>query len=268
VRDVLPFAAAAAIGTIYLRLTVIAMSLVASELETGYYATAYRVMEVIVAVPPLVVGATLPILARAARDDEQRLQYVLQRLLDATLIVGVGIVLAVTFGAPFAIEVLAGGESDPSIPVLRIQAIAIVAVFVGTSLGYGLLALHRYGSILFYAVAALVAGLALNVLLVPSLEAEGAAIAYVGAELVVMVLAYVLLMRAQPELRFSLYTPLRVAGAGAVAGAVALVPGLPSLPAAAAASALYIAALFALRGVPEELMQAFGRREPAPDDST
>jgi O-antigen/teichoic acid export membrane protein len=268
VRDVLPFAAAAAIGTIYLRLTVIAMSLVATELETGYYATAYRVMEVIVAVPPLVVGATLPILARAARDDERRLQYVLQRLLDSTLIVGVGIVLAVTFGAPFAIDVLAGGESDPSIPVLRIQAIAIVAVFVGTSLGYGLLALHRYGSILFYAVAALVAGLGLNALLVPSLEAEGAAIAYVGAEVVVMVLAYVLLMRAQPELHFSLRVPLRVAGAGAVAGGVALVPGLPSLPAAAAASALYVAALFGLRAVPQELLQAFKRRGPAPNDST
>ena len=95
VRDVLPFAAAAAIGSIYLRVTVIAMSLIATELETGYYATSYRVMEVIVAVPTLIVGATLPVLARAARDDEQRLQYVLQRLLDATLIAGVGIALAV-----------------------------------------------------------------------------------------------------------------------------------------------------------------------------
>ena len=75
VRGVLPYAAAAAIGSIYLRVTVIAMSLIASELETGYYATAFRVMEVIVAVPTLVVGATLPVLARAARDDHERLQY-------------------------------------------------------------------------------------------------------------------------------------------------------------------------------------------------
>ena len=224
----LPFAAAVAIGTIYLRLTVIAMSLVSTELETGYYATSFRVVEVIVAVPPLVVGATLPVLARAARDDERRLQYVLQRLFDATLIVGAGIGLVVALGAPFAVEVLAGGESDPSIRVLRIQAIAIVANFVATSWGYGLLSLHRHRSILFASVAALVTGLGLIALLVPDLEAEGAALAYVGGELVLAALMYLLLTRAQPGLHLSLRVPVRVAAAAALAGAVALVPGLPS----------------------------------------
>ena len=259
-RRVLPFAAAVAIGTIYLRLTVIAMSLISTELETGYYATAFRVVEVIVAVPPLVVGATLPVLARAARDDERRLQYVLQRLFDATLIVGVGIGLVVALGAPFAVEVLAGGESDPSIRVLQIQAIAIVANFVATSWGYGLLSLHRHGSILFASVAALVTGLGLTALLVPDLEAEGAALAYVGGELVLAALMYLLLARAQPGLHLSLRVPVRVAAAAALAGAVALVPGLPSVVAASAAAALYVAALFALRGVPQELLEAFQRR--------
>lgn len=269
VRSVLPFAAAVAIGAIYLRLTVIAMSLVAGDLETGYYATAYRVIEVIVAVPPLIVGATLPVLARAARDDEQRLKYVLQRLLDATLIVGVGIGLVVALGAPFAIEVLAGGESDPSIPVLRIQAIAIVASFVATSFAYGLLSLHRHGSILVYSVAALVVVVGLVTLLVPGLEAEGAAIAYVGGELVVMLLAYLLLARAKPELRFSPRVPMRVAAAAVVAGAVVVVLGLPSVAAAGVAAGLYVVALFALRAVPQELLEAFARGgRPAPSDST
>jgi O-antigen/teichoic acid export membrane protein len=258
--SVLPYAAATAIGSIYLRVTVIAMSLLASELQTGYYATAYRVMEVIIAVPTLVVGATLPVLARAARDDQERLVYVLQRLLDATLIVGVGIAIAVAFGAPFAIKVLAGGESDPSIAVLRIQAITIVTAFVTTSWAYGLLSLHRHGSILVYSFAALLGGLALTAALVPGLEAKGAAIAYVGGELIVMVLAYALLKRAMPELRFSLRVPVRVAGAAAAAGLVALVPGLPSAAAAAAASAIYLAVLFALRAVPQELLDALGRQ--------
>jgi O-antigen/teichoic acid export membrane protein len=258
-RGVLPYAAATAIGSIYLRVTVIAMSLLASELQTGYYATAYRVMEVIIAVPTLVVGATLPVLSRAARDDQDRLHYVLQRLLDATLIVGVGIAIAVAFGAPFAIKVLAGGKSDPSIAVLRIQAVSIVTAFVTTSWAYGLLSLHRHGSILAYSVAALLGGLTLTAVLVPALDAKGAAIAYVGGELIVMVLAYALLMRAMPTLRFSLRVPLRVAGAAAAAGLVALAPGLPSVVAATAATVIYLVVLFVLRGIPEELMNAFGR---------
>ena len=163
-------------------------------------------------------------------------------------------------GAPFAVEVLAGGESDPSIRVLQIQAIAIVANFVATSWGYGLLSLHRHGSILFASVAALVTGLGLTALLVPDLEAEGAALAYVGGELVLAALMYLLLARAQPGLHLSLRVPVRVAAAAALAGAAASVPGLPSVVAAAAASALYVVALFALRGVPQELLEAFQRR--------
>jgi O-antigen/teichoic acid export membrane protein len=260
VRDVLPYAAAVAIGTIYLRITVVAMSLIATELETGYYATAYRVMEVLVAIPPLVVGSTLPVLARAARDDRERLEYVLQRLLDATVIVGVWLGLAVALGAPFAVEVLAGGESDPSIDVLRVQAIAIVAAFVAASAQFGLLSLHRHRAILAYSVAALVSGLSLTLLLVPTLEATGAAIAFSAGEWIVTILAFTLLRRAQPQLRYSLRVPLRAVAAAAVAGALALLPGLSSLLSAIVATVVFFALLFALRAIPQELIEALSRR--------
>src|SRR5947209_13108932 len=91
IRSVLPFAAAVAIGAMYLRVTVIVMSLIATKTQTGYYATSYRVLEVLIAVPPMLVGSALPVLARAARDDRERLEYILQRLFQTTLIVGAGI---------------------------------------------------------------------------------------------------------------------------------------------------------------------------------
>jgi O-antigen/teichoic acid export membrane protein len=253
-----------AVGSIYLRVTVIAMSLLASEIETGYYATAFRVMEVIVAIPPIVVGATLPVLARAARDDAARLQYVLQRLLDAMLIVGLLLALAVLLGAPFIIHVLAGNASDPSIPVLRIQAIAIVAAFVATSWQHGLISMHRHAAILTYSVVALVTGVTLTVLLVPPLGAQGAAIAFSGGETVVTILAYVLLRRANPELHFSPRIPLRVIAAAAFGTLVLLIPGLPSVADAALGCAVFAAALLAFRAVPAELLEALGRRRAAP----
>ena len=46
-RIVLPYAGASALGTIYFRVTIVGMSLIASELQTGYYATSYRVLEVL-----------------------------------------------------------------------------------------------------------------------------------------------------------------------------------------------------------------------------
>jgi O-antigen/teichoic acid export membrane protein len=262
-RAVLPFAGAVAIGSIYLRLTVVMTSLIASDVQTGYYATAYRVLEVLIAIPALVVGSTLPVLARAARDDRERLVYVLQRLFEATLIVGAGLAVMLALGAPFAIEVLAGGKSDPSIPVLQIQALALVANFVATSFSYGLLSLHRHRELLVTASAALVLSLALTLALVPWLEAQGAALAFTLGEVAVALLALVFVRRAQPDARFPLRTVACVAAAAAAAASLALVPGLPSLARALVGAVIFFGVLIGLRAIPPELIDAFVRRPQA-----
>jgi O-antigen/teichoic acid export membrane protein len=262
IRSVLPFAAAVAIGTVYLRITVILMSLLASATETGYYATSYRVLEVLVAVPPLVVGSTLPIIARAARDNRDRLHYVLQRLFEATLIVGVALGLFLAIAAPFIVEVLSGHASSPSVPVLRIQALAITATFVASSWQYGLLSLYRHRALLVLSVMALTLSVALTLALVPQLEARGAAIAFTAGEVAVAVLAYLLLRRADPSLRVSLRIPVRVLVATALAGSAVFIPGLGSLVEAIVALTLFFVVLVALRGLPPELVDALRRRQP------
>jgi O-antigen/teichoic acid export membrane protein len=264
-RAVLPFAAAVAIGTLYLRITVILMSLLASAVETGYYATSYTVISVLIAIPALTVGATLPVLARAARDDHERLGYVLQRLFEVTLIVGVWLGLALALGAGFVIHVLAKGRSTTSVVVLEIQSVALITQFVASTWQYGLLSLHRHRALLFITVSSLGVSVCSTLILVPLFHARGAAIAFSAAEVSLAVSSFVLLKIARPELRFSSRVPLRVLVAAALGGAVLLVPGLTSLGRAVVASVLYLAALLSMRAVPVELTQALfrGRRTPS-----
>jgi O-antigen/teichoic acid export membrane protein len=262
IRAVLPFAAAVVIATLYLRVTVILMSLLASAAQTGYYATSYVVISVLVAIPSLTVGSTLPVLARAARDDHERLGYVLERLFEVTLIVGVGMGLVLSIGAGFVIDVLTKGDAHPSVVVLQIQALAIVTQFVGASWAYGLLALHRHRALLVASAAGLAVSVCLTLGLVPSLQARGAALAFAAGELAVAGCSFVALRRARPGSRFSLRVPVRVALAAVLAGGVALLLGLTSLPSAALAAGLYVGALIALRAIPTELFEALGARRP------
>ena len=78
-RDVVPYALATAAGLLYFRVAVVLMSLVSTERETGLYSAAFRIVEVLMIVPQLAVGALLPILARAASDDHDRLAYGVDR---------------------------------------------------------------------------------------------------------------------------------------------------------------------------------------------
>jgi O-antigen/teichoic acid export membrane protein len=256
IRAVLPFAAAVAIGTLYLRITVILMSLLSSAVQTGYYAISYNVVAQLIAIPALTVGSALPLLARAARDDRERLGYALERLFEVTLIVGVGLALVLALAAGFVIGVLAKGGSQVAVDVLEIQSFALLTQFVAAPWSYGLLSLHRHRELLLISLGSLAVSVGLTLILVPLLQARGAAIAFSGAELTLAVSSFVMLRRARPDLRFSARTPLRVLAAAALGAAVLLIPSLTSLSRAALGLVIYCAVLLLLKAVPAELTQA------------
>ena len=62
-RETFPFAVAIALSSVYFRLTVVAMSLDASALQTGYFSTSFRVVEVLIGLPTLVIGTAYPIIS-------------------------------------------------------------------------------------------------------------------------------------------------------------------------------------------------------------
>ena len=74
-RDSLPYAAAATVGILYFRVALIVVSLGSSAAQTGYYSTAFKVVEVISGFAFLMASSAFPIFARAGRDDHERLRY-------------------------------------------------------------------------------------------------------------------------------------------------------------------------------------------------
>ena len=262
-KDAIPFVAATAIFAVYFRISVVLMSLVSSELETGYFATSYRIVEIFLMVPGLLVGALFPVIARAARDDEARLAYAVRRIFEVAVILGAGFALCIALGAETIIDLVAGDEGGPSVPVLRIQGLAIVATFLAIGCGYPLLSLRRHRALLVSNTVALAASVVLTLVLGSAYGAQGAAIATVAAELALALSTAVLLVRARGGLRLPLGVLPPVAVALAVAASVTLVPGLPDAAAAVVAGAVYFGVLLALGRVPRELLEALRARPRA-----
>jgi O-antigen/teichoic acid export membrane protein len=260
IRSVLPFAAAVVVATLYLRITVVLTSVLTSHAQIGYYGISFTVISVLIAIPALTVGSTLPVLARAARDDAERLRYVIGRLVDVTLIVGVGLGLGLAVGAGFVIHVLTSGTAAPATDVLRIQSLAVVTNFIGAAPAYGLLVLHRHRSLLLISAVGLVVSVGLTLALVPALQARGAATAFSAGEFTILVLLLVGLRMARPDIKYSPRVPLRVLMAALLGGAVTLVPGLSSFVDALIAGVVYMGVLVVSGAIPPELTQALLRR--------
>ena len=202
------YALASAVGTIYVGVTVIVTSLVATAQETGYYGASYRIFTVVGNIPLLLVGAAFPVLARAARDDRERLQYALGRVWEMSLIIGTGIALTLATGARFAIDVVAGQGFGPAVPVLQIQSAAILGGFLAVALAYVLLSMHLHKALLVANSVGLVLSLALTLALVPSLGAKGGAIATVAGEFALTAGYFIAVRHAGLRLPFRIAVPV------------------------------------------------------------
>jgi O-antigen/teichoic acid export membrane protein len=262
-RDTLPYAVAIAVSALYFRITIVILSLVSTEKATGYFATSYRIIEVLIGIPLLVVAAVFPVLSRAARDDAERLRYASQRTLDLMLVLGVWISIAVAVAAPFIIEVIAGHDFEPSGTTLRIQAITVCCTFVSVTCGFILLSLRRHRAILVGNIVPLAFGVTLTLILAGPHGANGAAIATVVGEAGLAIAMLSLAIGKGPgrvPLSLRAFPQVALAAGLATLVSVLLLPHVHELAVAVVATLVYFGVLYPLGLIPSELRDAIAAR--------
>lgn len=254
VGPVLTYSAAVAASSLYFRVAIVLVSLIASAHQLGYFSISFRVVEVLFVVPGLLVGAAFPIFARAARNDPARLGYALSRVFEVSLIVGVWISLSIAVGARLAILVIGGVHFLPATPILAVQGIAVGATFVTSVWGYGMLSLHLHRLILTFNLVML-ALVAIVVAILTTLDgAQGAAVGTASIEVVGAIASGLLLVRGRPHLAPRLRVVPRVALAALLGATPALASGLPVVVRVLLSTAIYAAVLIVLRAPPAELL--------------
>lgn len=259
-RDTFPYAVAAAVGALSFRIALTLTSLVASEEEIGLFGAAYRIVDVLMTVPGAAVIAAFPILARAARDDRERLAYAVRRIFETCVVLGAAVGLAVALGAPVAIQIIGGDQFSGSIPVLRIQAVGLAFAFIGTGLGYALLSLRLHRELLMTSLAALATGAGLTLVLAPSHGARGAAAAAAAAEVVIAIGGYGFLAARHRRIAPPVGVMVRVLLALVLGVLPALLwPSGGAVITGALGLSAYVAAVLVLRALPGELIAELRR---------
>jgi O-antigen/teichoic acid export membrane protein len=248
-------------NVLYLRALVVMVSLLAGAVELGLYTAAFRVVELFLVLPPVLVGVALPLLSVAAAEDLDRLRVGVQAIVETAVLAALGTALVISVLAEPALDLLGGAEYVGGAEMLRLQVWALVPLSVGSVLGYVLFTLGRQRDIAranaVVAAGVLTAGLALVALY----GGVGAAIAGVGAETVLLVLLAVALRRVDrsllPRMVFA-WRPAVALGAGAVT----LLAALPAWVDGAVAGAVFLVVGVAVGAVPRPLVLALLRRAP------
>lgn len=255
-RPMLAYTAATAANAVYLRVAVLLVSILASATQLGYFGIGYRIVEVLMPVPGLAIGAALPLFARVAEGDHERLGYALGRVHEVGVIAGGWIAVSFAVGAPLAIEVVGGPQFKNAGAVLAVQGVVLGSMFVSLVWANGLLSLGLYRRILIINVCALIALAALVAVLTPLDGAQGAAIGTAAVEFVLCFVQALALTRARPQIR----VPVKILGPVALACGAGLLPlaltgtGVPVIVRLVLSTLLFAGVMAALRAFPAELL--------------
>jgi O-antigen/teichoic acid export membrane protein len=256
IRETLPLAASVVVGVFYFRLLIVLMSLLATAVATGLFATSFRVSEILYGVATLAVTIALPVLSVAA-EERTRLRYILQRMIEVSMIAACYLVVLVFILAEPVLNLVGGSQYRAAAPVLRIQVFALIPVFLSQVLVVGLISIRRPSAQVVANGIAVPLMLGLGLVLIPRYGATGAAIAALVAETGYGLALLVLFVRCDPSLRPSYKFLWKIAVATGLGAAAAFVPGLPPFGAAAAATVGYLAGLLLTRAIPREVLDAF-----------
>ena len=260
-RVAAPIGLALAMNILYLRLFVVLVSLTTDATETGLYGTAFRIVELFIVLPPMIIGIALPLLAVAGIEDLGRLGYALQGLTEMAVVTTLALSLALSTLAEPMLRLLGGDDYVGATRMLQIQVWALVPLSVGSILAVALLSLGRQRAIALSNGIAVLAVLSAGLVLIELYGGEGAAVAGVVVELVLLLALAGFLRAAQPDvfpsLRF-LWRPLLAVAAGAAT----LVLPVPELVDAAVALGAFVIVALAVRAVPAEIVLALRGRAP------
>jgi O-antigen/teichoic acid export membrane protein len=259
--DTLPFAVATSIGAIYFYVTIIIMSLIASEVQTGFFATSFRVIQVALGIPILLLTAIFPLMSRGYVDQRPQSGDMVGKVFRASLICGVWMSLATAIGAQAIIDVVAGHQGSGAVSVLRIQALVLALTFISTSSVLGLISLRNYRAMIVASSSSLLLDIVLALVLVPTLGARGGALADAIVEALLAVGLTLVLVRAVPRHTITGSAIYPVLVAAALAMLVLVIPISPAAR-AIAATIIYFAVLLRLRAIPVDLLDAARRLLP------
>jgi O-antigen/teichoic acid export membrane protein len=259
VRAALPVGGTFLLNYLYFRLDILLLSWLRTDVAVARYGLAYRVLEGLMVLPSYVMLALFPAIARAENNRPQ-LAATVGVALAGLEAAAVGFAALMATFSPEIVVVLGGAKYAPAGPALAILSLALAISYVNGVFGNALLALGRQRALMLITAGPLLVNLIANLLLIPPLGVEGAAIAVVLSEIVGLLgvrTYYIRLMGAPLAPRHGRILAAATVLVGVAVLKFALIPhGVPLLVTVVGGlggGVLYAAALLRLGALPSEI---------------
>lgn len=188
-----PIALGIIFNLIYLKADTLILSLTRSQTEVGIYGASFRILEVLITLPMMILGLLLPQFTAAWSSlDRTYWRLLYQKTYDLIHVIAWPLALGGLAIARPVILLIAGDDFADSVPILQILLIALIAIFLSTLFGHLVVSMNRQKqSVWSYGLTAFFA-LLFYLLVIPVYSFWGAAIVTLAAEIGIAAILYVI----------------------------------------------------------------------------
>jgi len=186
VRMSLPLSGTSLLVAILNRVDMVLLQKMSPSADVGltrvaHYGSAYRVPNLAERVPQMAMSTIFPMMISLAATDIAALRRLYRKSSLQLAAVALPMVAVVTVAAPYIVRVWMGPEYAPVVPLMRVLIWASALLYVALPPANLLIALRRQRINFWMMIPATLLNIALNLLLIPSFGALGAAWATVAA---------------------------------------------------------------------------------------
>ena len=190
-----PIGASIFFNLIYLKGDIVFLSIYRGAFEIGLYSTAYKIIEVIAAIPVMYMGLVLPILVSAwTKGEKGRFSHALQDAFDFFTILAFPCAFGLALVGREAIVFVAGEAFAEAGPVLWVLGPALLFVFYGALFGHAIVGLNKQRVMTWAYVAVAILTIAGYLIHIPQYGMWGAAFWTLISEALITLIAGVVVI--------------------------------------------------------------------------
>ncbi|MFA5084172.1 MAG: flippase [Candidatus Paceibacterota bacterium] len=179
-----PFALFGLLGGIMINTDMIMLGWFQPARDLGFYAAAYKPVQLFWIFPALLASSFFPILSRLAYKDDGKFRLIFEKSMAAVFLVGLPLVAGgLILGRDF-IRIIFGNEYLPAVSCFRILLLTVLLVFPGSLIGNAVFCYDKQKSLIGYFLLGALGNVAFNFLFIPVWGINGAAIATIFTQII------------------------------------------------------------------------------------
>ncbi len=154
-QETWPVALTISLNLVYFKADTVILSVYHPASEVGIYGASYKVLEVLLAIPTIIGGLLLPLVASLLLQKAlAQIRKYYQIGIDSMLICGLGLIALSLAIGPSVMTWLAGKDFFLAGEVLKVVSLATALIFLGNLTGYFILAFSKQKKMIKYYVVA------------------------------------------------------------------------------------------------------------------